>query len=125
MTFPSLARAIQHLRQGIHRFFLKSRVNQALIGSAQTVDFIPSRPYIVHVPCGYEVMRYVAWSDPFWSVTVLTEQGSYLHACLHRHSCVPDIGSPVSFVAKKPWPWSKEPNRIEALLRPPADLFQV
>lgn len=102
-----------------------AHTKQPLVGSLESIHFIPARQYFNHIVCGYSVLRIPAWTDPFWSVTVLTEDGEYLHACLDRRMAPPDEGSPVSFVASRSWPWSKATDQIEALLRPDAKVLRV
>jgi hypothetical protein len=92
-----------------------------LIGWLAVADFIPSRPYMERMILGSVLFEVPSWSEPFWAITIQTEFGEYLHACLDHQCFPPSIGEKVSLVARARGIASSR-REVSAILRPPTPL---
>lgn len=87
------------------------------MGRLACVDFIPSRPGIALALPASADFRFQTWSRPFWSITIQTDAGEYLHAALDPHTPPPPLGDPVSLVARAAGPFRSR-RVVLCILRP-------
>lgn len=90
-----------------------------LLGTLVSADFIRPRPTVRRVVCGHLSMEKRGWSEPFWSTTILLEDGAYVSVDLDPVTPPPTPGQAVSMVGRRRKGLSPE---IASMLRPCAKL---
>ena len=85
------------------------------------IQFIPSRRCVGFSLLGLSDNPTHTWSKPFWSITIQTANGEYLHASLDPSSATPRLGDPMSLVARATGPLRSR-RMVLSILRPPLRL---
>lgn len=87
----------------------------SLLGTLVSADYIKPRPTSKRVTCGHLSMEEPGWSAPFWSTTILLEDGTYVSVDLDPLYEPPCPGQPMSMVGRRR---SGQSLEVVLMLRP-------